>query len=272
MTLADWGAILLAGVLGAVFGSFANVVIWRFPRGESLSVPGSHCPKCDTPLAWYDNVPIVAWFVLRGRCRTCAEPISVRYPLVEAASAALWILAWVLYGTTIRTPFAIALFYLLLILAFIDLDTMRLPNALVALLAGVGVVGVTVSQIAGIPAVPLIDPAKGSALTPVTFALAGLAVGAGLSLGVSLVYMLVRRTAGLGMGDVKLLGVMGLFLGPYVLIALFMGSAIGAIFAIFSGAMRSGKRRIPFGPFLAMGGVLTAAMGPALWAWYMSLL
>lgn len=256
-------------LFGLVFGSFANVVIYRFPRGESLSYPASHCPGCGSTIRWYDNVPVMSWVLLRGRCRDCGEGISPRYPLVETTSGLLWVLAWVLFGVTWQTLFAIAFFYLLLILAAIDLDTYRLPNVLVGVLAGVGVVGVIVGVAADAPAVPLLGSGE-----PVATALAGVASSAGIALAIALLYEVVRKRQGFGMGDVKLLAAIGVFLGPYGVMVLFVGSVLGAVVGVWQTARGSGglAAKIPFGPFLAAGAVMVTAFGPAAWSWYWGLL
>jgi len=258
------------GVLGLVFGSFANVVIWRFPRGESLSSPPSHCPACDHPIRWRDNVPVISWLILRGRCRDCGEPISVRYPLVELGSGALWVLAGATYGASARTPTAIALFYLLLILSLIDLDTMRLPNRLVAVLAGLGGGALLIAQFGIADAAPL-TPTEWS---PLVAGLVGAALGGGVSLGIATLYAALRKMSGFGMGDVKLLGALGLYFGPYVLMTLFVASLVGAVVGLaLAGSSRESLRtkKIPFGPMLALGAVFTATAGPALWGWYVGL-
>jgi len=256
---------------GLLFGSFANVVIWRFPRGESLSTPGSHCPQCDVPIAWYDNVPLLSWMVLRARCRHCGARISPRYPLVEAASGALWLLSGVVFGMTVRTGFAVIFSYVLLILTFIDIDHRRLPNKLVGALGVVGVLGVAAGALLGTPALPLVGLSRDGVLStaPVSAAL-GVLLGGGLSLAIAGLYRVARGRTGLGMGDVKLLGVMGLYLGPYVLMALMLGSILGASWGILATPRQDGisATHIPFGPFLAAGAVVTAAVGPALWNAY----
>lgn len=259
------------GVLGLVFGSFANVVIWRFPRGESLSQPPSHCPACGHPIRWRDNVPVISWLILRGRCRDCGQPISIRYPLVELGSAALWVLAGVLYGPTARTATAVVLFYLLLILSLIDLDTMRLPNPLVALLAALGGAAVLVSQLTPVDAAPL--PPSG--WSPLVAGLVGVLMGGGVSLAIASLYAALRKTSGFGMGDVKLLGALGLYFGAYVLMVLFVASLLGATIGLaLAASSRESLRtkKIPFGPMLALGSVCTAAVGPAVWGWYMGLI
>ena len=264
--------VLLMGVLGFAFGSFANVVIWRFPRGESLSYPPSRCPGCDTAISWRDNVPVFSWLALRGRCRSCGEPISVRYPLVESLSAVLWLLAAVFWGPTVQAGFAAAFFYLLLILAFIDLDTMRLPNPLVGLLAGIGFAGAVLDQLAGVPAAPLLVY-DGALASPILAALAGALLAGGLSLGFAAAYAGIRKKSGFGMGDVKLLAAMGLFLGPLALMTLFFASLIGAVFGIVSARRNGGSlaARYPFGPFLALAGVIVALIGADLWSWYLGI-
>ena len=266
--------LVLLGVLGLAFGSFANVVIWRFPRGESLSDPPSHCPKCDHPIRWRDNIPVISWLVLRGRCRDCGAPISLRYPLVEIASGVLWVLAGVLFGFALETAAAIVLFYLLLILSLIDLDTMRLPNALVATLAGVGAVFALVAQFTPWGGVPLTPAESGAVASPLVASALGVLLGGGLSLAIAAVYAGVRRASGFGMGDVKLLAALGIYLGPYVLMTLFFGSVIGAIVGVvIAGVSRESLRtkKIPFGPMLACGTLVTVVAGPGIWAWYMSL-
>jgi len=266
-----WFFLTSLGLFGLLFGSFANVVVWRWPRGESLWSPGSHCPCCGTPIRWYDNVPVLSWFVLGGRCRACGESISGRYPLVEALSGALWVFAGVLYGPAWRTAVAIVLFYLLLVLTFIDLDHYRLPNPLVGLLAAAGVISVALTQFAGVELAPLIGVAEAGLWSrPLVVALGGALAGGGLSFGIALAYGAVRGRAGFGMGDVKLLAALGPFLGLYTLMALVIGSFVGAGVGVATarGEAPLSQRRIPFGPFIALGAVASVALGPSLWGWY----
>jgi leader peptidase (prepilin peptidase)/N-methyltransferase len=269
-----WLFVVLMGAFGLIFGSFANVVIWRLPRGESLSVPPSHCPKCGTPIRAWDNVPIVSWLLLRGRCRDCGEPISWRYPAVEALSGALWVLAGAIFGPTPVCAVAVAFFWALMILAFVDLDTGRLPNTIVGGLAVVGMAAVLASQyIPSSSAAPLVGLATSGPMSqPAVAALAGAVLGGGISTGVAGAYALVRHRAGMGFGDFKLLAVMGVFMGPYVLLVIFFASVIGAAVGVWAarraGASDAATFRVPFGPFLAIGAVLAVWVGPPLWAWY----
>lgn len=260
------------GVLGLVFGSFANVVIWRFPRGESLSSPASHCPACEHPVRPFDNVPVLSWLLLRGRCRDCGVSISPRYPAVELASGALWVLAGVRFGISWMTAVAIVFFYLLLVLSFIDLDTMRLPNPIVAMLAGLGLVAVLVGQLTSVAVAPLL--AVGGVLSqPLAAAIVGGLLAGGVSLGIAAIYSGVRGRSGFGMGDVKLLAAMGPFLGIYAVGVLFVGSVFATVWAVGS-AMRGGgsmSMKFPFGPFLALGAVAMTLFGPQVVHWYLSL-
>lgn len=268
----QWFFLTAVGLFGLLFGSLANVIIWRVPRGESIVSPGSHCPACGTAIRWYDNVPVLSWVVLRARCRECGTRISARYPIVEALSAILWLVAAVLWGMSIRTVFGVCLFYLLLVLTYIDIDHLRLPNALVATLAGVGVIGVAVAQWGGTPAVPFFT-GGGVIASPFGSATVGLLIGVGVSVAMAGGYALVRKSAGLGMGDIKLLGVLGIYFGPYVLMVLMVGSILGAVTGLLTLRQHAegAAARIPFGPFLAVAAVIVAAWGPSIWNWYVGL-
>ncbi|NTW29086.1 MAG: prepilin peptidase [Coriobacteriia bacterium] len=265
-------AYVLLAALGFVFGSFANVVIWRLPRGESLNHPGSHCPKCSSSIAWYDNVPVLSYIFLGGQCRVCGARISLRYPIVELLSALLWLAAGIRFGITPQAAFAMVFFFLLLILAFIDIDTMRLPNALTALLFVIGAIGVGVAQFAQMALVPLL-PVAALPWGPGVSALIGASLSAGLALAIAAAYGSLRKTQGFGMGDVKLLGVIGVFLGLYGLMVFFLGSVMGAVYGVIV-ARRSGgslQHKFAFGPFLALAAVLVTLFGPTLWYSYLGI-
>jgi leader peptidase (prepilin peptidase)/N-methyltransferase len=274
VALPEWMWLVSAFLFGLVFGSFGNVVIWRLPRGESLSTPASHCPRCDTPIQWHDNIPVLSWFLLGGRCRSCGAPISARYPLVELASGVLWVLAAWRFGLSWGAPFAILLFYVLLLLAFIDWDTMRLPNSLVLLLFLIGVLGVAVSQVVGLRVVPLLPSGTGFWSQPAYSALLGAVLPSALTLAISLAYSAIRGGQGYGTGDVKLIVTLGLYLGLYSLMTLFFATVIGAVYGVVSAsrAGEGGRHRFPFGPFIALAAVLVTLVGPQIWSVYEGLL
>ena len=237
--------IVAAGILGALIGSFLNVVAWRLPRGESLLSPGSHCPACDAPVKPYDNLPVVSWLVLRGRCRNCKAKISPRYPLVELLTAVAFAAVVAANGLDedliLELPFVTAL----IALAAIDFDHKLLPNKIVYPLAAYGLI-----------ATLLVDRDD---------LVENLIAGAGAFTFLFLALLAYPR--GMGMGDVKLAGAMGLFLGlsiiPAMLIAFLTGTIVGlAIIAREGAAAR--KKAVPFGVFLALGGIAAILVGPDL--------
>ena len=239
-------AATLAGVLGAIFGSFLNVVVYRLPRHESLVTPASHCTRCGTPVKPYDNIPVLSWLLLRGHCRACGEPISVRYPLVELATGLLCVGAVLAGETTADVVLGIVLILLVVPIALIDLEHRIIPNRL-TLLGAVLAVGI------GTALDPSGEPAR---------LIAGAAAG-GFLLIAALAY-----PGGMGMGDVKLAGMMGLFLGsavaPALLIALLSGTVVGVWIMSRKGTKAGRKTAVPFGPFLALGAVAAVFVGPQL--------
>lgn len=261
---------LVAGVFGLVFGSFANVVVWRLPRGESLSSPGSHCPHCDRPVRWYDNVPVVSWLLLRARCRDCGSPISARYPAIELLVGVLWAASVWWFGPTAKAAASAFMTYLLVILTFIDLDVQRLPNSLVALLGVVGYVLTLLGALAPLGAVPLTPVAGGAFASPLLAAVVGSLGAGGVSFGIAALYAGARGRAGLGAGDVKLLVALGPFLGVYTIGVFFVGSLIGAVWGIIAAARsgRGGATKFAFGPSLAIAAVIVAFVGPSAWGAY----
>jgi leader peptidase (prepilin peptidase)/N-methyltransferase len=240
-----------AGLLGAVFGSFLNVVTYRLPRRESLVKPRSRCTSCGAHVRPYDNVPVLSWVLLRGRCRDCSTRISPRYPLVEAGAALLCVGAMLTHETAAAIALSVTLVLLLVPAALIDLEHRIIPNRLTA--AGA-----------------LLALALGTALDPggePTRLIAGAAAG-GFLLCAALAY-----PGGMGMGDVKLAGVMGLFLGsavaPAILIALLAGVIVGAVIVARKGARAGRKTAVPFGPFLALGGLVAVFAGQPIVNWYL---
>ncbi|MDQ7857263.1 MAG: prepilin peptidase [Armatimonadota bacterium] len=247
MTLPEVG---LAAVAGAILGSFANVLIYRMPRGESIVTPASRCPRCGTPIRAADNVPLVSYLLLRGRCRSCGERIAGRYPLVEGLMAALAAAAWATQPDLLARLSALALAFLLLVITFIDLDHQLILNRLSypGVLLGLGFAA-----------------AQGR-LVPAVLA----ALGAG---GLIAAIVILSR-GGMGEGDIKLAAMIGAFLGwPGVAVALFAAFLVGGLVGVGLLALRLRRRRdaIPFGPALAAGALVALFWGERLWAWYWSL-
>ncbi len=249
----DTQAWLVAAAFGLCIGSFLNVVIYRLPLGQSLVSPGSRCTKCGYELRWYDNVPVLSWALLGGRCRQCRAPISAQYPIVELITALLFVLVvWLtpvgplMFSRLILVSMLVALFG-------IDLKHQILPNTIT--LPGM-VVGLLFSVVA--------PPGWKDALI-------GAALGAGVLYGVAAAYYLVRREEGLGMGDVKMLAMVGAFLGwKAVLVTLVLSSFSGALIGMALIALQKGnlKLALPFGTFLALGAVAAMLAGDPLITWY----
>ncbi len=239
-------AVTFAGVLGTIIGSFLNVVAYRLPRHESLISPASHCPGCGTPVKPYDNIPVLSWFLLRGHCRSCGTAISVRYPLVEAATGLLCIGAVLAHESAVEVALSIVLILLVVPAALIDLEHRIIPNKITALGAALAL-GIGLA----------LDPGGET-----TRLIAGAGAG-GFLLLAALAY-----PGGMGMGDVKLAGMMGLFLGtavaPAILIALVSGTAVGAVIIARKGAREGRKTAVPFGPFLALGALVAIFAGQPL--------
>lgn len=238
----------IAALLGGlIIGSFLNVVAWRLPRGESLSRPPSHCPSCDAPIKPYDNIPVLSWLLLRGRCRSCGEKISARYPLVEATTGLLWA-AVVLARWDDAGGIVLGILFVtfLIPITLIDLDVRLIPNKLTIPAAVLAVVTIVVLDTDF-----LVEALISAAAAFAFFFLAALAY-----------------PRGMGMGDVKLAGVMGLYLGravaPAIFIALIAGVLVGGIIIARLGATAGRKTAVPFGPFLALGGVIALFAGDAL--------
>lgn len=247
---------LAALALGLVIGSFLNVVIARLPKGESIVSPRSRCPRCRKPIRPWDNIPVLSWFLLRGRCRDCGKKISWRYPLIEAsAGVLLWLVALRVEHPALLVPHA-AFVLALLAIAWIDLDTRTIPDALT--IPGVGI---------GLAASLFGPPGLGAAIL-------GAAVG-GTSLWL-VGYLYERSTGvpGMGGGDVKLAAMMGAFLGMGgVFGAIFLASLLGSVFGAALIALGRGSRRtaIPFGTFLAPSAIVLLLYGDTLARWYRSL-
>ena len=245
--------LVLAGLIGLCIGSFLNVVIYRLPLGQSLASPPSRCRKCGYSLRWYDNIPVLSWVSLRGRCRKCGVSVSIQYPIVELITALLFLLVvWV----TPPGPLLASrlLFVCILIVLFgIDLEHQILPNVIT--LPGI-VIGMIFSFIA--------PPGWRDALI-------GVLLGGGVLYAIAGAYYLWRREEGLGMGDVKMLAMIGAFLGwKAVLVTLVLSSFSGALIGVgLIAAQRGGmKVALPFGTFLALGALAAMLVGDPIVNWY----
>ena len=248
----EWLVIGLAALLGAILGSFLNVCIVRLPANQSVVRPRSRCPRCERPIAWYDNIPIVSWLVLRGRCRDCDEPISVLYPAVELLTALIWAgMAW-------RHPWELeavrgAIFFTLLLgIALTDAREYIIPDEFTW---GGLVLGIVLSLPGGMGIGPI-------------QALIGAVVGFGLLWLVGFVGTLALKEEAMGGGDIKMMAMVGAFVGwPGVLLTIFLGALLGTM--IFLPLTLLGrKKQVPFGVFLSIGGAAAWLVGPAIITWY----
>jgi leader peptidase (prepilin peptidase)/N-methyltransferase len=240
-------ALAPAALFGLLIGSFLNVVAWRLPRGESLVKPRSKCPGCATQLKAIDNIPVLSWLLLRGKCRGCGERISARYPVVEAVTAALYVgVVAAKWDDVLQMGLGLVLVTFLVPIAVIDFDLKIIPNKLTGPAAVLAV-------------------ALGAVLEP-SYLPEQLAAGAG-----ALVFFLLPaliHNKGMGMGDVKLAGVLGLYLGravvPGLFIALILGVVVGTAIIAMKGMSEGRRTKVPFGPFMAIGGLIAFFVGSGL--------
>jgi leader peptidase (prepilin peptidase)/N-methyltransferase len=248
-----WLELLTVIIFGLCVGSFLNVCAYRLPLGESIVHPRSRCTSCGRTLTWFDNVPVLSWAALGGRCRSCKQPVSWMYPAVEVVTALVFVITYLTYGLTLLSLVRVVFACALIVLFVTDLQHKILPNAIT--LPGI-VVGFVCSV--------FLPPGWMSSLI-------GLAVGGGFLLAIAEAYYRIRGQEGLGMGDVKLLAMIGAFLGwKLVLLTL--------VFASFTGSLAGGlliasgrgnmKYALPFGTFLAVGALFAATWGEPIADWY----
>jgi leader peptidase (prepilin peptidase)/N-methyltransferase len=261
----------LALLLGLVIGSFLNVCIARLPREMSVSVPRSHCPQCKKPIRWADNIPILSYLVLSGRCRHCHKKISCRYPLVEALNGIVSVLLYQKFGLTIEWFIFLAFAGALIVLALIDVDHRILPDEITK--NGIWI-GIVVSVYMGRPS-PFIARIWQLAgmenpnprWVAFTASLLGIVVGAGLLWVVGEAYLRLRGVEGMGFGDVKMMAMVGAFLGaPLALLTIMLGSLLGSVVGL-AFIRLSGKTRayeLPFGTFLGMSAIIAVLYGEDL--------
>jgi leader peptidase (prepilin peptidase)/N-methyltransferase len=245
-------------LFGAIFGSFANVIIYRLPRGESVARPGSHCIACRAPIPWYHNIPVFAWFWLRGKCSACGARFSFRYPFVEFLMGVLFALAGREYGLSYTLLESLVFIFGVVTASFIDIDHMILPDKLTLSGIAVGLLGAA------------INPER--EFLP---ALIGVLIGGGFLWAVAYMYYALRNREGMGGGDIKLLAWIGAVLGwkaipVVILVSSLLGAVIGIILALRT---KDGlKHAIPFGPYLAAAALLYLLFGGESWSdWYLAL-
>jgi leader peptidase (prepilin peptidase)/N-methyltransferase len=246
--------LVLAGVLGLSVGSFLNVCIYRLPRQQSLVSPPSRCPRCGRQLRWFDNIPVVSWVALKGRCRQCGERISLQYPIIELVTAMLAVAIVVVTPPGPLLASRLVLATALVVLFMIDFEHQILPNSIT--LPGIAI-GVVFSLFA--------PPGLHDAVI-------GAALGAGVLYAIAAGYYLVRKEEGMGMGDVKMLAMIGAFLGwRAVILTLVLSSFAGAVIGVALLATSRGSMRfaLPFGTFLALGALVAMFAGDAIITWYL---
>lgn len=263
--------VAFALVFGLVAGSFLNVCIIRLPQGISISTPRSHCPKCKKLIPWYDNVPVLSYVILRGRCRRCKTKISARYPFVEAMSGLVSVLLVVKFGLSVEWAIFLAFCDALLVLAFIDMDHRILPDPITLNGIWAGVIASVflaqpspfVSRILRWIGVNISNPRAIAFVASIL----GIVVGGGLLWGVAEAYLRLRGIEGMGFGDVKMMAMVGAFLGApltllTIMLASLLGSVIGLLFIRFAGKTRNYE--LPFGTFLSLAGIVAVLYGESL--------
>ncbi len=234
-------------VAGAAIGSFLNVLIYRIPEGQSIVFPSSRCPKCTHSIRFYDNIPIISYLVLRGRCRDCREKISLRYPIVEAITALLSMFLFWKYGLSIKYVFSFTFTCALIVITFIDLDHQIIPDVIT--LPGIPLFFLMAFFFMGIP---------------ILEALLGILIGGGCLFAIAFLYEIITKREGMGGGDIKLLAMLGAFLGwKSIFFILFVSSLLGAVvgISVMIAKGKDMKYAVPFGPFLSIAAIAYLFVG-----------
>lgn len=262
-----WVLPLAAFGFGGIVGSFLNVVIHRYPREESIVFPPSSCPNCRTKIKPYDNVPILSYLWLLGRCRACRVPISPRYPLVELANALFWLAIYQRTGLSAGFLAVAALVSMTIVLIYIDLEIQILPDV-------IDIPGIAIGLLVGWLNLGALYPELLLSATLLDSVI-GAVIGAGVLLAIGLSYKLVRKIEGMGLGDVKMMAMLGAAVGweplfPLLVIASVTGAITGLVLALKSD--QGMKVAVPFGVFLGLAFLIVLFFGPTLWRWYLALL
>lgn len=249
---------LIIFIYGLLIGSFLNVCIYRIPRSESIAWPGSHCPKCNHKLRWYDNIPLLSYLILKGKCRYCNESISKQYPIVEFLNAIIYIIMYFNFGYSIDFIFYSLLFSILILITFIDLKEMIIPDLLVIVILILSVLYKGINYFL-------------YSISPnILSSLGGMFLAGGLFLAI-----VILSRGGMGGGDVTLIAALGFVLGvKYILFNILLSFILGAIISVFLLATKFKTRKdpIPFGPFIVLAFFITVLWGQVIINWYFNLL
>jgi leader peptidase (prepilin peptidase)/N-methyltransferase len=247
--------IIAAFIIGLVIGSFLNVCIYRIPEGKSIISPPSHCPNCGERIKWYDNIPVISYLLLRGKCRNCGSPISIQYPLVELLTGFLTAAVVYKFGLTLTALYYAVFIWSLIVISLIDIKTMLVP---VKLCYFTMLFGILLSPF--IPQITFKDSVLGASF------------GAGIILFIIETYYVITGKEGMGYGDANIMAVVGAFLGwKNILVTLFFASLVGAVIGIVLMATKGKnfKSALPFGPFISIGAVIALFFGNQLINWYL---
>ena len=254
---------ILIFVFGSLIGSFLNVCIYRLPRNQSLILPASRCPSCEKPIRAWDNIPVLSYLILGGRCRVCGQKISFRYPLVEALNAFLYLAVIWRYGFGWDSALYCLLTSALIVITFIDLDFQIIPDRIT-------LTGIPVGLLAGSFVLP--DPFLRASSLGFMSSLIGSASGFLFYYLIAYLSIVIVKKEGMGGGDIKLMAMVGAFLGwKAVILTTFLGSLLGSIvgIAIMIGRGKAGSVQIPFGPYLALGAGICIFFGQEILTWYL---
>lgn len=249
---------IMVAIIGITIGSFLNVCIYRIPNGESIAFPGSHCGNCNQDLKALDLVPILSYLILKGQCRYCKQKISLQYPLIELTNGILYLLIYYYFGLSIMAVAYAILFSLLLTITIIDYGTMRIPNPLIIFGLTVGIIYLIILTVVS------------KDIRILRNGVLGMLAGVSIIGAIMLFSLLIFKKEGMGMGDLKLLGMIGLFTGTqYTLYTIFIAVILGGIYGAI--VMLKKKQQIfPFGPFLSLGAMIAILWGDELWHLYMN--
>lgn len=254
---------LIVSLFGLIVGSFLNVCIYRIPRGLSIIIPSSRCPSCNTPIKPWDNIPIVSYILLGGKCRFCKAKISFRYPLVELLNAIMYALILWRFDFGWHTVIYLVFSSSLIVITFIDLDFQIIPDKIT-------LSGIPIGFLVGSFLLP--DPFARSSLLGMKESLIGMVTGFGLFYLVALIGSAIFKKEALGGGDVKMMAMVGALMGwKTVLLTTFLGSLTGSIVGVLLTVLKGKDRKaqLPFGPFLALGTIITLFYGQEILSWYL---